>query len=197
MTNTGPVMYLATDDLSHVVAQPNTLIIGDPGCGKSALVKCLVKRSRAIAGHGHWTGIVDPRGEYGPLAEALGLDTARLQPGGTERLNPLDAGPGASLLGAQEVTARRAALCRALVGSVLGRGSRRPRGRSSRGRGRCPTHHSDGTPAPAGRCRHPAGGPYGRDGRALWAQRVRDVVRPPRGPSRPGQDLGAGSTRHV
>ena len=41
-------------------------------------------------GRPRWCAIVDPKGEYGPLADGLGLEQIRLHPGGTSRLNPLD-----------------------------------------------------------------------------------------------------------
>src|SRR5207302_3700900 len=64
--------------------------------------------------------VCDPKGEYRPLADALGLDALRLHPGGTTRLNPLDPGPAANT-DRLELAARRTSLLTALVGGVLRR----------------------------------------------------------------------------
>ena len=80
-----------------LVTNPNGWVLGEPGNGKSALVKCLLWRQAAVYGHGpngRWIAIADPKGEYAPLAEHLGLTTVRLSPGGTTRINPL--APGTS-----------------------------------------------------------------------------------------------------
>ncbi len=80
-----------------LVTNPNGWVLGEPGNGKSALVKCLLWRQAAVYGHGpngRWIAIADPKGEYAPLAEHLGLTTVRLSPGGTTRINPLAPGPG-------------------------------------------------------------------------------------------------------
>lgn len=75
-----------------LVTSPNMVVAGQVGKGKSSAVKSALLR---------WVGvfrnraalIYDPKGEYGPLAEALGLDAIRLAPGGSTRINPLDPGP--------------------------------------------------------------------------------------------------------
>ncbi len=107
-----------------VLTSPNVLVIGEVGSGKSSTVKTLLYRSVGVLGSpgglGRWVAIVDPKGEYRPLAEALGLDVVRLYPGGPTRLNPLDPGPGATG-GAEELGARRAALLGALLAEVLHR----------------------------------------------------------------------------
>ncbi|MEU5811530.1 type VI secretion protein [Streptomyces sp. NPDC047718] len=75
---------------------PNVMITGIPGSGKSAHVKALALRLMAF---GHRTLIAgDVKGEYAALCEHLGVDPVRLGPGLPGRLNPLDAGPlGAGL----------------------------------------------------------------------------------------------------
>ncbi len=45
---------------------------------------------QAVFGRRAW--VVDPKGEYGPLAEAWGVVPVALRPGGSVRLNPLDTG---------------------------------------------------------------------------------------------------------
>ena len=77
---------------SGIVTNPNMLLAGEPGVGKSATAKVFIYRSVGV--FGRWVAIADPKGEYVPLAEALGLSVIKLHPGGVERINPLDAGPG-------------------------------------------------------------------------------------------------------
>jgi hypothetical protein len=59
-------------------------------------VKTLLYRSIGIVsspgGQPRFAASVDPKGEYGPLAETLGLARLSLKPGGSTRLNPLDPG---------------------------------------------------------------------------------------------------------
>ena len=70
-----------------VVTNPNLLVLGQIGRGKSTFVKTFVWRQLAF-GRKAW--VVDPKGEYGPLAEACGATALRLAPGGHLRLNPLE-----------------------------------------------------------------------------------------------------------
>ncbi len=127
-------VYLGTDVLSGgggfafdpfeayaagLVTNPNMLIAGEPGTGKSAAVKCLLHRSVGV--FGRWAAIADPKGEYGALASTLGLSVIKLHPGGTARINPLEAGPATTLEGPDERARRQATMVGALVGSVLHR----------------------------------------------------------------------------
>jgi hypothetical protein len=73
----------------------NVLIAGRPGMGKSTAVKTFLYRELAYYGSRRFVAINDPKGEYGPLAQALGLTVIKLYPGGRHRLNLLDAAPGA------------------------------------------------------------------------------------------------------
>jgi len=73
-----------------VLTNPNLLVIGQVGRGKSTFVKTLVWRQVAF---GRQAWIVDPKGEYGALADACGSQPIRLVPGGAVRLNPLDVDP--------------------------------------------------------------------------------------------------------
>ena len=102
-----------------LVTNPNVLLVGEPGAGKSATAKAFLSRSVGV--FGRWAAIADPKGEYRPLAEALGLDVVRLHPGGTARLNPLDPGPDADALGVDELARRQGALVATLLACVLGR----------------------------------------------------------------------------
>ncbi|MFE2864895.1 ATP-binding protein [Embleya sp. NPDC059259] len=68
---------------------PNVLLAGVIGMGKSALAKSLAVR--AIA-HGYRIYVpCDPKGEWTTVSRALGGDTIALGPGLPGRLNPLDA----------------------------------------------------------------------------------------------------------
>jgi type IV secretory pathway VirB4 component len=81
-------------------------------------------RQAAVYGqgpHGRWTAIADPKGEYAPLAEQLGLHTVRLTPGGSTRINPLAPGPAAAHEPEDKQVLRRAEMCAALVATVLER----------------------------------------------------------------------------
>jgi type IV secretory pathway VirB4 component len=102
-----------------LVTNPNVLIAGEPGVGKSTTAKVFVYRSVGV--FGRWVAIADPKGEYLPLADALGLSVIELHPGGTARLNPLDPGPAGQYDSPDELARRRAELVAALLGSVLHR----------------------------------------------------------------------------
>lgn len=69
------------------ITSPGTLIAGQVGLGKSALVKTWVARQTVM---GRRATIIDPKGEYGPLADWFGTSPIVLRPGGVTRLNPLD-----------------------------------------------------------------------------------------------------------
>ncbi len=71
-----------------VLTNPNMTVVGQIGKGKSALVKTYLYRQAAF---GRQLAVLDPKGEYGPLAEALGVEPIRLSPAGGVRVNPLDA----------------------------------------------------------------------------------------------------------
>ena len=75
-----------------VVSNPNLVVFGQIGRGKSAFVKTFLWR-QAVFGRRAW--VVDPKGEYGDLADAWGVRPVALRPGGAIRLNPLDRGPEA------------------------------------------------------------------------------------------------------
>jgi hypothetical protein len=69
-----------------VLSIANTVVLGMPDFGKSSLTKSWLYRSRVF---GRRCEIIDPKGEYGQLVEALGGTVLRLEPGGATRLNPL------------------------------------------------------------------------------------------------------------
>ena len=92
------------------------------GAGKSSAVKTMLYRMVGLLGsdgRSRWCAILDPKGEYGPLARALGLKRLALFPGGQTRLNPLDAGPYVD--SSAELRARRTQMTAALAGSMLRR----------------------------------------------------------------------------
>ena len=96
------------------LTNPNAIIFGQIGRGKSSLVKTYLLRQLAF---GRQAFVVDPKGEYAGLASMVGAEPLALRPGGSLRLNPLD------LVGAQanEATARRLQLLDSLAASSMGR----------------------------------------------------------------------------
>ena len=94
-----------------VITGPSTLVAGQVGRGKSALVKTYLARQALF---GRRAVVIDPKGEYGPLAAWFGGAPIRLVPGGEVRLNPLDAAGGreerVALLGALVAGSLRRAL---------------------------------------------------------------------------------------
>ena len=89
---------------SGAVSNPNIVVFGQIGRGKSAFVKTFLWR-QAVFGRRAW--VVDPKGEYGDLAAAWGVRPVALRPGGAVRLNPLDPGPDGD--GAREAEAETGA----------------------------------------------------------------------------------------
>jgi type IV secretory pathway VirB4 component len=69
---------------------PNAIVLGKLGQGKSALVKTLLWRMLLF---GRRALVLDVKREYGPLCEAVGVKPVSLQPGGAIRLNPLASRP--------------------------------------------------------------------------------------------------------
>jgi type IV secretory pathway VirB4 component len=65
---------------------PNAIVLGKLGQGKSALVKTLLWRMLLF---GRRAFVLDVKREYGPLCEAVGVSPISLVPGGGVRLNPL------------------------------------------------------------------------------------------------------------
>ena len=103
-----------------VVSNPNMVVFGQIGRGKSAFVKTFLWR-QAVFGRRAW--VVDPKGEYGDLADAWGVRPVALRPGepsGSTRWtrDPTprdDTGPDAS-------GRRRMELLSSLASACLGRG---------------------------------------------------------------------------
>jgi hypothetical protein len=103
-----------------VVSNPNMVVFGQIGRGKSAFVKTFLWR-QAVFGRRAW--VVDPKGEYGDLADAWGVRPVALRPGGAIRLNPLDPGPDDedAPAGPAATGRRRLELLASLASACLGR----------------------------------------------------------------------------
>ncbi len=103
---------------SGAVTNPNMVVVGQIGRGKSAFVKTYLWR-QAVFGRRAW--VVDPKGEYGALARAWGVTPVALRPGGRIRLNPLDAPAARDRHDAQDAVRMRAELLASLSSASLGR----------------------------------------------------------------------------
>lgn len=102
---------------------PNAVLAGIIGMGKSALAKSIATRSIA---HGYRIYVPsDPKGEWTAVAQALGGHTIALGPGLPGRLNPLDAPARPASVNeddwATEVRKRRLLLLAGLARTVLKR----------------------------------------------------------------------------
>ena len=98
------------------VTNPNMLVLGQIGRGKSSFVKAFLWRQQ-VFGRQAW--VVDPKGEYGPFAHASGTRSVRVAPGGAVRLNPLE--PAAPMRDGHDLTRRRGELVCSLAAASLGR----------------------------------------------------------------------------
>lgn len=101
-----------------VLTNPNILVIGQVGRGKSSLVKSLLVRQQVF---GRKAAVLDPKGEYQGLASALGATVLKIEPGGKLRLNPLDPGLSYGEVEGDEIFRRQTSLLQALSESSLGR----------------------------------------------------------------------------
>jgi hypothetical protein len=87
----GPLCWDPFEAYNHqLVTNPSAFVMGEPGSGKSSLIKCWAAWQHALYGRSRWLTISDPKGEYRPLAERIGMSVIRLEPGGDTRLNPLE-----------------------------------------------------------------------------------------------------------
>jgi len=99
------------------ITSPNAIIIGSIGTGKSTAVKTMLYRSIGHlrsnpTGTNRWVAILDPKGEYKPLAAALELIHVELKPGGTTRINPLHTDPANPTACSRTLSALAATLLR-------------------------------------------------------------------------------------
>jgi type IV secretory pathway VirB4 component len=74
-----------------ILPGPNMLVLGQLGRGKSAFLKTYIAR-QYVFGRQAW--VLDPKGEFAPLAEFLGGTVIALVPGGEVRLNPISSHMG-------------------------------------------------------------------------------------------------------
>ncbi len=107
-----------------LVQGPNMVVSGAGAHGKSAISKAYAYRSSilATAGRRRFVAVIDPKGEWVPLAARLGWVALRLRPGGGLRVNPLDAGPAEHRLSDADWIAQRASVAATLLAVVLGVG---------------------------------------------------------------------------
>jgi hypothetical protein len=103
---------------SGALTNPNMLVVGQIGRGKSSFVKAFLWRQR-VFGRQAW--VVDPKGEYGPLAAACNTRPIRIAPGSGVRLNPLEPGPAAGGRDRQQLLRRQGELLSSLAAASLGR----------------------------------------------------------------------------
>ena len=73
-----------------ILDDPNAIVLGKLGQGKSALVKTLLWRMLLF---GRRAFVLDVKREYGPLCDIVGVRPISLAPGGGVRLNPLASRP--------------------------------------------------------------------------------------------------------
>lgn len=106
-----------------VLTNPNILLAGIIGRGKSSLAKSLATRSIAFGRKVYVPG--DPKGEWTVVSRAVGGAAIELGGGLSARLNPLDEGPRpSSMIDAEWIAVtrqRRRSLVGALTESALGR----------------------------------------------------------------------------
>ena len=107
----------------NVITNPNLLLAGVIGRGKSALAKSLALRMTAFGVRVYVPG--DPKGEWGEVTRALGSEPIVLGRGLAARVNPLDPGPRPCRIPAdewqREVLARRNDLLASLAETALDR----------------------------------------------------------------------------
>ena len=106
-----------------VLTNPNVLLAGIIGRGKSSLAKSLATRSVAFGRKVYVPG--DPKGEWTVVARAVGGAAIELGGGLRARLNPLDEGPRPDTMSDDEwvveTRVRRRSLLGALAEAALGR----------------------------------------------------------------------------
>lgn len=101
----------------RLLTNPNVLVLGEVGKGKSTLAKLLCWSQAALCRRA--LAVLDPKGEYGALADILGLSVVRLVPGGRLRIDPLETNAG--LHSREQLRQRRTDVVCALAAAGLGR----------------------------------------------------------------------------
>ena len=106
-----------------VLTDPNCVLAGILGRGKSTLAKAIATRSIAFGRKVYVPG--DPKGEWAVVARTVGGQSIQLGGGLSTRLNPLDEGPRPAGMPDPDwsaaVCARRADLLRAVAETALDR----------------------------------------------------------------------------
>lgn len=106
-----------------IITNPNILLAGVIGRGKSALAKSLALRMTAFGIRVYVPG--DPKGEWGDVARLLGAEPVTLGRGLSARVNPLDPGERSKRMPPdewqREVLARRNTLLASLAETALDR----------------------------------------------------------------------------
>ncbi|MGI8753309.1 MAG: ATP-binding protein [Acidimicrobiales bacterium] len=117
------VLYRSDVNPDGVLTNPNVLLAGIIGRGKSTMAKSLATRSIAFGRKVYVPG--DPKGEWTVVSKAVGGQAIELGGGLANRLNPLDEGPRPSGFDdgawATENSKRRGGLLGSLTESALGR----------------------------------------------------------------------------
>lgn len=85
-----PFEAYAQFSTSDAASNTNMMILGQPGQGKSSVIKTLLSRTAGVYGKDRFIAVVDVKPEYGPLAEVLNIPVVKLSPGGSVRVNPLE-----------------------------------------------------------------------------------------------------------
>jgi type IV secretory pathway VirB4 component len=101
-----------------LISNPNMLVIGEVGSGKSALKKSYLLRQAAF---GRRAVSINAKHEDDRLCEALGVEPVRLERGGPIRLNPLDSRLAGAVAGPRGLLAGQVQLLRAIIGASLKR----------------------------------------------------------------------------
>jgi type IV secretory pathway VirB4 component len=101
-----------------LLSNPNMLVLGEIGTGKSALKKSYLLRQIAF---GRRAVSINAKREDDRLCEAVGVEPIRLERGGPVRLNPLDPRIASAEADERDVIAGQLQLLRAVIGAALGR----------------------------------------------------------------------------
>src|SRR5207237_4229172 len=101
-----------------LISNPNMLVIGEVGTGKSALRKSYLLRQLAF---GRRAVCINAKREDDRLCQAVGVEPIRLERRGLVRLNPLDPRIAGTAADSNEVLVAQLQLLRAIIGASLRR----------------------------------------------------------------------------